>query len=131
MATAEIQKNGVEKTSTTPKSNTTNAPKKKSIVKPISTVKREVKESIDDKIDRYEKLHGFTTKRERIANTLQKLKKFDYSKDLSASFTLVDSSDKSFQTSNTELLEIVVSNLIKTMEVKKAELENQILEFVY
>ncbi len=131
MAVAEIQKNGVKKTSTTPKSNTTNAPKKESVVKPISTVKREVKESIDDKIDRFEKLNGFTTKRERIVNTLQKLKKFDYSKDLSASFTLVDSSDKSFQTSNTELLEIVVSNLIKIMEIKKSELENQILEFIY
>ena len=99
-------------------------------VKTMETPKNEkVFVNIDDRIQRFEKLKGLATQRERLSDTLSELIKFNYNQDDSGSFYLRDSRNLEFKTTNTNLIKLVTSHLQTTLEDKKMEIEKQIIEF--
>ncbi len=85
--------------------------------------------NLDDRIQNFEKLRGLANHRERLTETLSELTKFNYNQDDSSSFHLRDSSNLEFKTTNTNLIKLVTSHLQVTLEQRKSEIEEQILEF--
>lgn len=99
-------------------------------VKTIETPKKEkVSVNIDNRIQRFEKLRGLATQRERLNETLNELIKFNYNQDDSGSFYLRDSRNLEFKTTNTNLIKLVTEHLQATLEQRKSEIEKQIVEF--
>ncbi|MCF6347347.1 MAG: hypothetical protein L3J20_03500 [Flavobacteriaceae bacterium] len=97
-------------------------PEKKAIVeKPLI--------NLDDRIQKFEKLRGLATQRERLTQTLNELTKFNYNQDDSSSFYLRDSRNLEFKTTNTNLIKLVTSHLQSTLEQRKSEIEEQIVQF--
>ncbi len=84
--------------------------------------------NLDARIQQFEKLRGIANKRERLVQTLAELTRFNFNTD-DASFILQDSSGMSFKTGNTNLIKLVTSQLQKTLENRKDELESQIVGF--
>ncbi|GAL77283.1 hypothetical protein JCM19274_4996 [Algibacter lectus] len=95
--------------------------KKETVEKPVI--------NLDDRIQKFEKLKGLASQRERLAETLTSLTKFNYNQDDSSSFVLRDSSNLEFKTSNTNLIKLVTSQLQSTLEQRKSEVEEQIVQF--
>ena len=85
--------------------------------------------NLDDRIQRFEKLRGLATQRERLTQTLNELTKFNYNQDGSSSFNLRDSRNLEFKTTNTNLIKLVTSHLQSTLEQRKSEIEEQIVKF--
>ena len=85
--------------------------------------------NLDDRIQKFEKLRGLATQRERLAETLSELTKFNYNQDDSSSFYLRDSRNLEFKTTNTNLIKLITSHLQSTLEQRKSEIETQIVEF--
>ena len=85
--------------------------------------------NLDDRIQKFEKLRGLATQRERLTQTLNELSKFNYNQDDSSSFYLRDSRNLEFKTTNTNLIKLVTSHLQSTLEQRKSEIENQIVQF--
>ncbi|MDY7396813.1 hypothetical protein UMM65_16310 [Aureibaculum sp. 2210JD6-5] len=85
--------------------------------------------NLDDRIQRFEKLRGLATQRERLTQTLNELTKFNYNQDDSSSFHLRDSRNLEFKTTNTNLIKLVTSHLQSTLEQRKFEIEEQIVQF--
>ncbi len=101
---------------------------------PIKTIKSSSKEqktsvNIDDRIQKFEKLRGLATQRERLTETLNDLTKFNYNQDDSSSFFLRDSHNLEFKTTNTNLIKLVTTHLQSTLEQRKSEIEEQIVQF--
>ncbi|WJJ95702.1 hypothetical protein [Algibacter luteus] len=70
--------------------------------------------NLDDRIQKFEKLRGLATQRERLAQTLSELTKFNYNQSGSASFHIKDSQNLEFKTTNTNLIKLVTSHLQST-----------------
>ncbi len=87
--------------------------------------------TLQEKVERFEKLKGLNSKRERLATTLLDLNKFSYNQDFSPAFTLQDGSGQSFKTSNTDLLQIVVKALKETLDGRKQTVEQEMLAFEF
>ncbi|TGV03372.1 hypothetical protein [Flavivirga rizhaonensis] len=85
--------------------------------------------NLDDRIQKFEKLRGLATQRERLTQTLNELTKFNYNQDDSSSFYLRDSRNLEFKTTNTNLIKLVTSHLQSTLEQRKSEIEEQIVQF--
>lgn len=85
--------------------------------------------NLDDRIQKFEKLRGLATQRERLTQTLSELTKFNYNQDDSSSFYLRDSRNLEFKTTNTNLIKLVTSHLQSTLEQRKSEIEEQIVQF--
>lgn len=85
--------------------------------------------SLDDRIQNFEKLRGLATQRERLTQTLNELTKFNYNQGDSASFYIRDSHNLEFKTTNTNLIKLVTTHLQSTLEERKSEIEEQILQF--
>ncbi|WP_422350791.1 hypothetical protein [Flagellimonas sp.] len=85
--------------------------------------------SIDNRIQKFEKLKGLATNRERLNQTLGELTKFNYNQDGSSSFYIRDSHGLEFKTTNSNLINLVTTQLQKTLEQRKSEFEQEILAF--
>lgn len=97
-------------------------PEKTAIAKPPSI-------NLDERIQKFEKLRGLATQRERLTETLNELTKFNYNQDDSSSFHLRDSRNLEFKTTNTNLIKLVTTHLQSTLEQRKSEIEEQIVKF--
>ena len=95
--------------------------KKTTVEKPII--------NLDDRIQKFEKLKGLATQRERLNQTLNELTKFNYNQDGSGSFYLRDSHNLEFKTTNSNLIKLVTEHLQFTLEQRKAEIEQEIVRF--
>ncbi|GAA3557950.1 hypothetical protein [Snuella lapsa] len=82
-----------------------------------------------DRIQRFEKLRGLATQRERLVQTLSELTKFNYNQGDSASFYIRDSHNLEFKTTNTNLIKLVTTHLQSTLEARKGEIEQEIIQF--
>ncbi|GGK18865.1 hypothetical protein GCM10007962_11300 [Yeosuana aromativorans] len=85
--------------------------------------------NLDDRIQKFEKLRGLATQRERLTETLNELTKFNYNQDGSSSFHIRDSRNLEFKTTNSNLIKLVTSHLQSTLEHRKSEIEEQIVQF--
>ncbi|GAA3553711.1 hypothetical protein [Snuella lapsa] len=95
--------------------------KKPTIEKPVI--------NLDDRIQKFEKLRGLATQRERLTQTLSELTKFNYNQSGSASFHIRDSHNLEFKTTNTNLIKLVTEHLQSTLEQRKSEIEQEIVQF--
>mgnify|MGYP003660583946 CR=1 FL=1 len=95
--------------------------------KPVKDEKPKV--NLDERIQKFEKLRGLATQRERLAQTLNELTKFNYNQDDSSSFYIRDSRNLEFRTTNTNLIKLVTKHLQSTLEQRKSEIEQQIVQF--
>ncbi|GAA3597564.1 hypothetical protein Q4Q39_20285 [Flavivirga amylovorans] len=106
---------------------------KEAIGKTVNPVKKAITEkpviNLEDRIQKFEKLRGLATQRERLTQTLSELTKFNYNQDDSSSFYLRDSHNLEFKTTNTNLIKLVTSHLQSTLEQRKCEIEEQIVQF--
>ncbi len=101
----------------------------KTIAKEKKTIIEKPVVNLDDRIQKFEKLRGLATQRERLTQTLSELTKFNYNQDDSSSFYLRDSRNLEFKTTNTNLIKLVTSHLQSTLEQRKSEIEEQIVQF--
>ena len=85
--------------------------------------------NLDDRIQKFEKLRGLANQRERLTETLNELTKFNYNQDGSSSFQIRDSRNLEFKTTNTNLIKLVTTHLQSTLEERKSEIEEQIVQF--
>ena len=85
--------------------------------------------NLADRIQKFEKLRGLATQRERLNETLNELTKFNYNQGDSSSFYIRDSHNLEFKTTNTNLIKLVTTHLQSTLEIRKQEIENAILQF--
>ena len=85
--------------------------------------------NLDDRIQKFEKLRGLATQRERLVQTLSEITKFNYNQGDSSSFYLRDSHGMEFKTTNSNLIKLVATHLQSTLETRKGELENEIVVF--
>ena len=85
--------------------------------------------NLDDRIQKFEKLRGLANQRERLTETLNELTKFNYNQDDSSSFHIRDSRNLEFKTTNTNLIKLVTTHLQSTLEQRKSEIEEQIVQF--
>lgn len=85
--------------------------------------------NLDDRIQKFEKLRGLATQRERLTETLNELTKFNYNQDGSSSFHIRDSRHLEFKTTNSNLIKLVTEHLQFTLERRKAEIEQEIVQF--
>jgi len=85
--------------------------------------------NLDDRIQKFEKLRGLANQRERLTETLNELTKFNYNQDDSSSFHLRDSRNLEFKTTNTNLIKLVTTHLQSTLEQRKSEIEEHIVQF--
>lgn len=85
--------------------------------------------NLDDRIQKFEKLRGFAAQRERLTETLNELTKFNYNQDGSSSFHIRDSRHLEFKTTNSNLIKLVTEHLQFTLERRKAEIEQEIVQF--
>ncbi|MEH6703479.1 MAG: hypothetical protein V7691_01675 [Galbibacter orientalis] len=76
--------------------------------------------SLDERIQKFEKLRGLATQRERLAETLTELTKFNYNQEGSSSVFIRDSRHLEFKTTNSNLIKLVTSHLQSTLEQRKA-----------
>jgi|TARA_R110000764_G_scaffold239803_1_gene340072 hypothetical protein len=84
---------------------------------------------LDDRIQKFEKLRGLATQRERLTETLNELTKFNYKQDGSSSFHIRDSRNLEFKTTNSNLIKLVMTHFQSTLEERKSEIEEQIVQF--
>lgn len=85
--------------------------------------------NLDERIQKFEKLRGLATQRERLTETLSELTKFNYNQDGSASFHIRDSHNLEFKTTNSNLIKLVTTHLQSTLEHRKSEIEKEIVQF--
>lgn len=85
--------------------------------------------NLDERIQKFEKLRGLATQRERLTETLNELTKFNYNQDGSSSFHIRDSRHLEFKTTNSNLIKLVTTHLQSTLEQRKSEIEEQIVQF--
>ena len=116
---AVVKKLAQEATTTKPAEKTTQeTPKKEAVTL-----------SLDQRINQFEKLRGLANQRERLANTLTELARFNYNQGESSTFSLKDATGLEFKTTNTNLIKMVTGQLQQTLETRKNELESEILDF--
>lgn len=101
----------------------------KTVVPEKKTIDEKPVINLDDRIQKFEKLRGLATQRERLTETLNELTKFNYNQDGSSSFHIRDSRNLEFKTTNSTLIKLVTTHLQSTLEVRKSEIEEQIVKF--
>ena len=116
------RKNGVKK----PAGETTTVKAPDTAAKPEA-----INVSLDERINRFEKLRGLANQRERLVNTLTELTRFNYNHSDSCVFSVKDGSGLEFKTTNTNLIKLVAEKLQQTLETRKAELEDDIVAFEF
>ncbi len=134
MATT-VKQNGTKKQTTTSKAAVKKKLTEEAIGKTIfskepqtpKVISSEV--NLDERIQKFEKLRGLATQRERLVQTLTEITKFNYNQDDSSSFYLRDSRGNEFKTTNNNLIKLVSNHLQGTLESRKKELETEILTF--
>ncbi|WBL24222.1 hypothetical protein [Zunongwangia sp. HGR-M22] len=94
-----------------------------------SGMSQEKEISFDERIQKFERLKGLATQRERLTQTLTELTKFNYNQDGSSSFLIRDAHHLEFKTTNSNLIKLVTSHLQSTLEKRKVEIEQQIVQF--
>lgn len=85
--------------------------------------------NLDDRMEKFEQLKGLAHQRTRLAETLSQLNKFTYNQSDSAKFEIRDSQNLSFATTNSNLIQLVTTNLKETLQTRKSEIESKLLEF--
>ncbi len=121
MATTAKQ-NGTSKKETVTKA-------KQEVVKKLVSDAIKTNVNLDDRINQFEKLRGLANQRERLVNTLTELARFNYNHAESSTFSLKDAKGLEFKTTNTNLIKLVSEQLQETLEARKIELENEIMDF--
>ncbi len=86
--------------------------------------------SLDECIDRFEKIRGVANQRERLSKTLTELSRFNYNSSDSCTFSLKDVAGLEFKTTNTNLIKLIAGELQKTLEQRKVEIEKQLVELM-
>ncbi|MBJ6369850.1 hypothetical protein [Snuella sedimenti] len=129
----KTKQNGTVKRTTTVKKDVKEQLAKQAMGQDAQEVKQPLvsKATIDlaDRIQRFEKLRGLATQRERLVQTLSELTKFNYNQGDSASFYIRDSHNLEFKTTNTNLIKLVTTHLQSTLEARKTEIEQEIIQF--
>lgn len=116
------QKNGVTK----PQMPDVKAP----ITKPQTEKKAEAaKPTLEERIQRVEELRSLTMKRQRTVETLHNVRTFSFASDDSCILTMKDSKGQSFETSNTNLINMLTGFLTTLLSDKVSSLDDDILEF--
>lgn len=85
--------------------------------------------NLDERINRFEKLRGIANQRERLVKTLSELSRFNYNSSDSCSFSIKDATGLEFKTTNSNLINLVASQLQATLEARKAEIEAELIKF--
>ncbi len=132
MATTAKQNGTVKRQTATSKKEVQKKLTEDAISKTVSKEKKVVIGSavnLDERIQKFEKLRGLATQRERLTQTLSELTKFNYNQDGSSSFYLRDSHNLEFKTTNSNLIKLVTSHLQSTLEQRKSEIEQKIVQF--
>lgn len=98
---------------------------------PEPTIKKQPNKetSLEERIDKFEKLRGIANQRERLVHTLTELARFNYNSADSCTFSLKDAAGLEFKTTNTNLIKLVAGELQNILEARKTELEKQLIEF--
>ena len=122
MATTIAKQNGTSKKSTTPKSNSTTSTVKKLAQVAVGKVQAI---SLEDRIQRFQKLQGLNNQREKLSSTLLKLSKFKYSNGDSYVFLLRDENGEEFKTTNNNLITFITDLLQNSLQSKKQEIEKE------
>ena len=129
----KTKQNGTVKRTTTVKKDVKEQLAKQAMGQDAQEVKQPLvsKATIDlaDRIQKFEKLRGLATQRERLVQTLSELTKFNYNQGDSASFYIRDSHNLEFKTTNTNLIKLVTTHLQSTLEARKGEIEQEIIQF--
>lgn len=126
---APAKTNGHAKTETTTPKPAVTKKLVEQAVKPETQPLAEPVINLEERIDRFEKLRGITTQRERLVLTLTELARFNYNSSDSCSFYMKDSTGLEFKTTNSNLIKLISDELQHTLETKKVELEKQIMGF--
>jgi|TARA_E500000318_G_scaffold112008_1_gene133347 predicted patatin/cPLA2 family phospholipase len=133
METKAKQNGTVKRQTATVKKEVQNKLTSEAIVKTVASQKKVTVEkpviNLDDRIQKFEKLRGLATQRERLTETLNELTKFNYNQDGSSSFHIRDSRHLEFKTTNSNLIKLVTTHLQSTLEQRKAEIEQEIVQF--
>ncbi len=133
METKAKQNGTVKRQTTTVKKEVQNKLTNEAIGKTVASEKKVTVEkpviNLDDRIQKFEKLRGLATQRERLTETLNELTKFNYNQDGSSSFHIRDSRHLEFKTTNSNLIKLVSTHLQSTLEQRKAEIEQEIVQF--
>lgn len=127
---APAKTNGHAKTETTTPKPAITKKLVEQAVKPETQPAPEPVINLEERIDRFEKLRGITTQRERLVQTLTELARFNYNSSDSCSFYMKDSTGLEFKTTNSNLIKLISDELQHTLETKKTDLENQIIGFM-
>ncbi len=115
------QKNGIDKTAPA-----VTAP----IAKPAPHKEdKATKPSLEERIQRVEELRSLTMKRQRTVETLHNVRTFSFASDDSCVLTLKDSKGQTFETSNTNLINMLTGFLTTLLNDKVSSLDDEILEF--
>jgi len=93
--------------------------------------KLETNVSLDERLKRFEELRGLNNKRDSVNGTLAHLHKFNFGQNDSCSLVLQDQAGQQFSTTNTNLINLLSTNLQQQLEAKKKELEEKILTFKF
>lgn len=100
------------------------------ITKPQTEKKAEAaKPTLEERIQRVEELRSLTMKRQRTVETLHNVRTFSFASDDSCVLTMKDSKGQSFETSNTNLINMLTGFLTTLLSDKVSSLDDEILEF--
>lgn len=135
MATATVKQNGTaKKETTTPKKAIQKKLAEQATGKAPTPVTNQEKSqenpsvipvSLDDRMQKFEKLKGLAHQRERLNSTLTSLTKFKYNQ----SDSCTDSDGLEFRTTNTNLIQLVTNHLKHTLDTRKTDIEKQLVAF--
>jgi len=109
----------------------TGAPNTKApIVKPETTKKQAAaKPTLEERIQRADELRSLTLKRQRTVDTLHNIRTFSFASDDSCVLILKDSKGQSFETGNTNLINLLKDYLTTLLNDKVSALDDEILGF--
>ena len=87
------------------------------------------KPSLEERIQRVDELRSLTLKRQRTVETLHNVRTFSFASDDSCVLLLKDSKGQSFETSNTNLINLLTGFLTTLLSDKVSSLDDEILDF--
>lgn len=103
---------------------------KATVTKPKTDKKAEAKTlSLEERIQKADELKSLTLKRERTIKTLHHIRTFSFASDESCVLTISDSENQKFETSNSNLVNLLKDYLIKVLSDKVSELDDEIMAF--
>ena len=135
MATTAVKQNGTSKNEVTAKTSVVKKLAQDAVKSAPAKVQKQVPKTpeptlnLDERINRFEKLKGIATNRERLVGTLSNLTRFNYNSSESCTFYLRDASGLEFKTTNSTLINLIAEQLQQTLEERKSQLEKQLMEF--